>query len=59
MAPANKIETAPSKRITQILPHYNKVVHGPQIAQTVGLPTIRRECPRFSAWVTRLESLAA
>lgn len=50
--------TAPSKRIAGILPHYNKVTYGPQIAQAIGLPTIRRECPRFNSWVARLESLA-
>ncbi len=50
--------TAPSKRIEQLIPRYNKRVNGPPIAQAIGLPTIRRECPRFNQWVTRLESLA-
>ncbi len=51
--------TAPSKRIEPLLPGYNKRINGPQIAQAIGLPTIRRECPRFNSWVTRLESLAS
>lgn len=51
--------TAPSKRIEPLLPRYNKRVNGIQIAQTIGLPTIRRECPRFNSWVTQLESLAS
>ena len=51
--------TAPSKRIKQLLPRYNKRVNGPQIAQSIGLPSIRRECPRFNSWVARLESLAS
>lgn len=51
-------DTAPSKRIEQLLPRYNKRVNGPSIAQAIGLPTIRRECPRFHNWVSHLESLA-
>ena len=49
--------TAPSRRIVQILPDYVKSIDGPQIAQAIGLATIRRECPRFNSWLTRLESL--
>ena len=51
--------TAPSKRLVQILPNYNKARFGPLVAQEIGLPTIRAQCPRFDAWVTRLESLSA
>ena len=50
--------TAPSKRIEQLIPRYNKRVNGPPIAQAIGLPAIRRECPRFNSWITRLETLA-
>lgn len=50
--------TAPSKRIQEIIPRYNKRVNGPLVAQAIGLPTIRRECPRFNSWVNRLEALA-
>ena len=53
----DNLDTAPSKRLAQILPYYNKVRFGPLVAQEIGLSTIRRECPRFNAWVTRLESL--
>ena len=49
--------TAPSKRIMQVLPDYVKTIDGPQIAQAIGLSTIRTECPRFNSWVARLESL--
>lgn len=49
--------TAPSRRIAQIIPRYQKVAYGPLIAQSAGLDTIRAECPRFSAWVAHLESL--
>ena len=50
-------ETAPSKRIEQLIPHYDKCVDGPDVAMATGLPTIRQECPRFNQWLTRLESL--
>ena len=51
--------TAPSRRILEALPDYVKRIDGPQIAQAIGLSTIRAQCPRFDAWVTRLESLSA
>ena len=51
-------QTAPSKRIVQTVPHYQKRLHGPLIAQDVGLETIRLECPRFDSWLKRLEELA-
>ena len=50
-------ETAPSKRIEKIISQYEKVVDGPLIAIEIGLDAIRAECPRFSDWLTRLESL--
>ena len=50
-------ETAPSKRIKKVIPQYQKVVHGPLLAEEIGLDTIRAECPRFDAWVARMESL--
>ncbi len=50
-------ETAPSKRIKNALPRYDKVLHGPLIAKETGLEKIREECPRFRKWLTRLEGL--
>ncbi len=49
--------TSPSRRIADIIPRYNKVVAGPLMAQEIGLPKIRQQCPRFNAWLTRLENL--
>lgn len=49
--------TAPSKRIAQLIPHYNKRLHGPDVAMETGLDLIRKECVRFNEWLTRLESL--
>ena len=50
--------TAPSKRLTALIPTYNKVLHGLLVAGETGLDRIRNECPRFNGWLTRLESLA-
>ncbi len=48
--------TAPSKRITDIIPSYNKRVHGPLLAEEVGLDQIRTECPGFNEWLSWIES---
>ena len=50
-------ETAPSKRILQVIPRYQKVFNGPRLAGRIGLAVIRKECPRFGAWLTDLEAL--
>lgn len=50
---------APSKRISRVLRQYRKPLHGPLIAKTIGLETIRQQCPRFNVWLSRLEALAA
>lgn len=50
-------ETAPSKRILRYCPSYQKPYDGVLAAKAIGLAIIRRECPRFNAWITRLESL--
>ena len=52
-------ETAPSKRIEGIVPSYRKRTYGPLLAQETGLPRMRAECPRFNAWVSRLEPLGS
>jgi hypothetical protein len=53
--------SAPSKRIIAELPDYAgaKSVVGPQVAQRIGLGLIRRKCPHFAAWMSRLEQLGA
>ena len=49
--------TAPSKRILNLMPKYEKPLHGSLAAIEVGLDVIRRECKRFDAWVKMLEEL--
>lgn len=50
--------TAPSKRIAAIVPRYHKVRDGTDVAAAVGLSAMRAACPRFNAWLTRLEELS-
>lgn len=50
--------TAPSKRIEQVAPEYEKVSHGVIAAKKIGLPAIRSACPNFDAWMHKLEALA-
>ena len=50
--------TAPSKRLTALIPKYDKVLHGERVAEETGLDGIRNECPRFNGWLNHLESLA-
>ena len=51
--------SAPSKRIIAELPDYEdaKSVVGPQVAELIGLGTIRNKCPHFAGWLSRLEKL--
>jgi hypothetical protein len=49
--------TAPSKRLMKIIEGYQKTVHGPLIAQEIGLRKMRQKCPRFNRWVEKLSEL--
>ncbi|MBY3090194.1 DUF4276 family protein [Rhizobium laguerreae] len=57
----NSRVTAPSKRILSIFPEgtYSKVVHGPIIAEQIGIEAIRNDCPAFHAWLQLLEGCGA
>ena len=49
--------TAPSKRILGCMEGYQKTLHGPLIASTIGLDAIRASCPHFHGWLLRLDTL--
>lgn len=51
--------TAPSKRILEIFPEYEKPVAGLLIATRIGLPSIRQRCPHFNQWISQLEALVS
>ena len=49
--------TAPSKRIENLAPDYQKPVDGTAAVSAIGLDTIRGECPHFGQWLELLEGL--
>ena len=49
-------ETAPSKHILRIAPHYKKTTDGIIAAKDIGLETMREKCPHFNDWLTRIEN---
>ena len=49
--------TAPSKRIIDLFPGYQKTIYGPLVTKRIGLPTLRNECPHFNEWLTWLEAV--
>ncbi|MDP2936062.1 MAG: DUF4276 family protein, partial [Dehalococcoidia bacterium] len=49
---------APSKRVLDLIPKYQKPLLGTLAVLEIGLDTIRKECPHFNDWVTRLERAA-
>lgn len=50
-------ETAPSKRISGIVPNYDKVAWGVLAIKEVGLSSLRDQCPWLKRWLERMESL--
>lgn len=50
--------TAPSKRVRNLFPGYEKVLGGVAAAQAMGVDRIRRACPHFAGWLTKLEAAA-
>lgn len=48
--------TAPSKRLLRQT-DYIKTVHGPNIAQEIGLDALREKCTGFATWLDTLEAL--
>jgi hypothetical protein len=50
--------TAPSKRVVQLFPEYQKPLFGTLAVIEIGLERIREECQHFNQWLERLEQLA-
>jgi len=51
-------ETAPSKRIENILPRFSKVRDGVAIAEQIGIERITSECRHFADWLSKLTAWA-
>ena len=47
--------TAPSKRVQDLVPGYEKPLLGTLAILEIGLDVIRAECPHFGTWLERLE----
>ena len=53
--------TKPAARLESDLrnPSFRKTLHGPRIAQRIGLPRIEAECAFFAGWLSKLREVAA
>ena len=51
--------TAPSKRIVELVPEYQKPIMGTLAVLEIGLSAIRDACPHFRSWLGHLEKLPA
>ena len=49
----NSSETAPSKRIEEIIPGYSKVLDGTKLAERIGIDNISAQCQHFGKWISR------
>lgn len=49
-------QTAPSKRVISLVEGYEKPLLGTLAILEIGLDPIRRQCPHFDGWVSRLEA---
>jgi hypothetical protein len=50
-------DTCPSRRLKRAFASYDKVRHGAELTAQIGLAQVRNACPRFGAWLTKLENL--
>jgi hypothetical protein len=55
----DSFETAPSKRLSKLSSNkYRKTTGGIAIARKIGIPRMRKRCPLFDAWISKMESLS-
>jgi hypothetical protein len=50
-------QTAPSKRLVETIPGYDKVAWGVTAVADVSIPVLRAGCPWLDRWLTRLAGL--
>ena len=51
----NGPDSAPSVRLKQLIPGYDKVVYGVGIISEIGMETVLSRCPRFNGWIKKLK----
>lgn len=47
-------ESCPSRRLSQHIQGYNKVLYGAILAEEIGIETIISKCPRFALWINSI-----
>jgi hypothetical protein len=52
-------DTAPSKRVLDLLPEYEKPLFGTLAVLEIGLARIRTESPHFDNWLKKLETCSS
>ena len=52
-------DTCPSRRIEGVFEGFKKAIDGISAAGRIGLETMRRECPHFNEWITKLEDIGS
>lgn len=55
----NSKETSPSHRLERIVDGYSKVIDGPLLAESIGIPTMREKALHFNEWVETLIRVAS
>lgn len=50
-------DTAPSKRLDNLIEGYNKIVYGSILAENIGMTRLREKSPRFNQWISSLEKI--
>jgi hypothetical protein len=48
---------APSKRLKALNKGYRKIAMGKAVSEAMGIQAIRRKCPHFDNWLTKLEDI--
>lgn len=54
----NSMETAPSKRLLQMIPGYSKIRSGMILSIDMGIDSILQQCPHFKEWIELIVSRA-
>ena len=53
----NSPDTAPSKRLEQLIPNYAKIKNGTLMSKDMGIEKILNECSHFRDWVDKIAAL--
>jgi hypothetical protein len=54
----NSPETAPSKRLQELIPNYAKIKNGTLLSKDMGIDVIMEQCQHFKSWIEMLAALA-